>query len=121
MACIHHGRTRAHVDRHAQRLEHFVTGGSPVDSSFSMESDAIVAPDGDTDRERYQLLGFAVQGFGAKGRLNVVESPFITSGDPPRSSRSDLETSSVNLIQSVYIAVSSPENSWQVGGCGANG
>ncbi len=54
MACIHRGRAGAHVDRHAQRLQHLLARGAALNGGLGVESDAIIAARRDRDRERDQ-------------------------------------------------------------------
>src|SRR5579864_7834866 len=61
MACIHRDRTGAHVDRHAERLQHFLARGAAVDRRLGVEGNAIVAARRDRDRERDQLFRLDVE------------------------------------------------------------
>ena len=61
VACIHDRGTCAHVDRHPERLENFLSRSVAIDSGFGVKGDAVVAADGDRNRERDQLLGFGVK------------------------------------------------------------
>ena len=43
MARIHRRRAGAHVDRHAQRFQHFLARGAALDGGLGVKGDAIVA------------------------------------------------------------------------------
>ena len=61
MARIHDGGAGTHVDRHAERLDHFVPRSSLLQGRLGVKTNAIVAPDRDRYSERDQLFGFVVE------------------------------------------------------------
>jgi hypothetical protein len=78
---IHHRRPAAHVDRHAERLQHLLARHAELDQRVHVKADAAVAAGGDADGQRNQLLGLGVERAGLRRRPRQFRETLHRLGD----------------------------------------